>query len=296
MIRLADNSSKKAVWDMWKTCFGDSDDYMEVYFRDKYRPENTLLFLEEERGEEVASLQMLPYGFTFHGEEIPILYLSGVCTLPEHRHRGYTRALLTEGFNVAIRRDVPLMLLVPQERWLLELYAKYGFAQAFDPGEEELPSLKQIVEEHPGDMEEAYRVFDRHYRSRDMTVQKSLEDFQSIVAEGALFDFPPKRNLIGMARVIDAEGLLSLFAKRNREASFMMEVTDQLIAQNNRTFVVKGGEVSVAKGETNENNVTFNVDAGELAQLLLGYHTLAKGEPYSMVFPEKTPQMNFMME
>jgi hypothetical protein len=43
---LADYTSKGQVWDMWKRCFGDPDDYMELYFRHKYRPEDTLLCME----------------------------------------------------------------------------------------------------------------------------------------------------------------------------------------------------------------------------------------------------------
>ena len=82
---------------MWKRCFGDPDDYMELYFRYKYRPEDTLLYIEG--SEAVASLQMLTYQFTFHGVEIPVIYLSGVCTLPAYRGRGYARALLFEALT-----------------------------------------------------------------------------------------------------------------------------------------------------------------------------------------------------
>lgn len=284
MVRLADNTSKKIVWDMWKTCFGDPDTYMDLYFRDKYRPENTLLYYEGDKA--VASLQMLPYRFTFHGVEIPVLYLSGVCTLPEYRKRGYTRALLVEGFNVAVARGVPLMLLVPQENWLIDLYAKYGFEQTFDPGEEELASLKEILAKHGGDLAGAYHAFDGLYRNQDMTVQKSFEDFSSIVAEGALFDYPPKKSLIGMARVIDAARLLALFEEKNPRASFQVEVTDAFLPQNNGVFTVGAGE------DTPRLHATIR----ELARWLMGFHTRELGLPHSSIFPRKHPQMHFMME
>jgi len=67
MIQFADDRTKQQVWDMWKTVFGDPDDYMEIYFRYKYRNENTLLYIED--GKAVSSLQMLPYQFTFCGTE-----------------------------------------------------------------------------------------------------------------------------------------------------------------------------------------------------------------------------------
>lgn len=276
---------------MWKTCFGDSDSYMELYFRDKYRPRNTLLYVEDSKA--VASLQMLHYQFTFHGIEVPVIYLSGVCTLPAYRNRGFTRALLMEGFHEANRREIPLMFLVPQEKWLLELYAKYGFARTFDAGVEELPSLKELADRYPGDLQSAYHAFDRRYRQRDMTVQKTLDDFKTIMEEAALFDFPVKRNLIGMARVIDADRLLSLFAQRNKEASFNITVRDELLIQNNIALSVSGGRTSE---EALSGPSRLHVDIHDLARLLLGYHTATKGEPYSVLFPEKSPEMHFMLE
>lgn len=283
MIRLADHTLKQQVWDMWKTCFGDPDNYMELYFRDKYHPGNTLLYMEGHKA--VASLQMLDYRFTFHGIEVPVIYLSGVCTLPEYRKKGYTRALLIEGFHEAIRRGVPLMFLVPQEKWLMELYAKYGFARAFDPGTAELPSLKELMSKHRWNLREAYNEFDRHYRRQDMTVQKTFDDFKTIVEEGALFDFPPKKNLIGMARVIDAGRLLSLFLSRKKgDMPFNISVRDELLEWNNLDTRADNGIGGL------------NVDIRDLAQLLLGYRVSEMGEPFATLFPEKSPQMHFMLE
>src|SRR5574344_1225148 len=99
MIKLADNSTKGAVWDMWKAVFGDPDSYMELYFRTKYSNDNTLIYFENEKP--VASLQMLKFNFTFYGDELPIYYLSGVCTLPEARRKGYMDKLIIESFKVA---------------------------------------------------------------------------------------------------------------------------------------------------------------------------------------------------
>ncbi len=46
MIRFADEHSREAVRAMWKRCFGDPDDYMDVYFRHKYRDDQTLIYFE----------------------------------------------------------------------------------------------------------------------------------------------------------------------------------------------------------------------------------------------------------
>jgi predicted acetyltransferase len=279
MIRFADETTRQQVREMWKTVFGDPDDYMRIYFRRKYRDENTLLYIEGEKV--VASLQMLPYRFTFCGTEIPVIYLSGVSTLPEYRKRGYVRQLLVRSFEEAARRGVPLMLLVPQEEWLLGFYERYGFAQTFDAGGSELLSLKELIVKHPGDLYAAFREFDALFRQKEMTVQKSFDDFRAIVEEAALYDFPPVRNLTGMARIIDAGKLLSLHGQR----AFSIRVRDELIGNNNALFP------ALATAGT-----PLEADVRELAQLLLGYHTSKKPEPFNTLFPEKQPQMHFMLE
>ena len=96
-----------------------------------------------------------------------------------------------------------------------------------------------------------------------------------------------------MARIIDAEKLLSLFARRYEQKSFSVIVSDELLPHNNVTFSVSEGKVL-----TNDSLIqpSFRLNIRELAQLLLGYHTSEKEEPFRLIFPEKTPQMNFMME
>jgi predicted acetyltransferase len=291
MIKYADNTIAPQVRQMWKTVFGDPEAYMDIYFRDKYRNDNTLVYVED--GKPVASLQMLPYMFSFCGREIPISYISGACTLPEYRRKGYMSALLKQSFHEMRKRNIPLSLLVPQEAGLVDFYAGFGFAPAFDAGMEELPSLKELLVRHPDDLYGAYREFDEWFRGKDVTVQKSFDDFRSIVEEAALFGFPSKRNLMGMARIIDAETVLRVFARQYRDKNFSLSVKDFLLPENNDAFVVRRGK---CKRQCKECDPHFHVGVDELVQLLLGYHTSSKDEPLRSLFPEKKPQMNFMLE
>ena len=288
MIKFADDSTKQQVWDMWKTVFGDADSYMELYFRTKYRSENTLLYFEGDKA--VASLQMLQFNFTFCGTEIPIYYLSGVSTLPEARKKGYMHELLLESYKVSKERGIPLMLLVPAEEWLLDFYDKYGFAQTFDPGKESLIDIKDLIDRHTNDLNAAYKEFDAIFRSQDVTVQKTFDDFVAIVDEAALWNYPEKKSLIGMARIIDAQILLSIFAKNYPKTNIQISVSDQLIPENNRTYTIENGVV--ANKPSNPPH-SIKVDIKKLAQLLLGYDI---DESVSHIFPIKSAQMHFMME
>jgi len=293
MIQFADDTTRQDVWDMWKSCFHDPDDYMELYFRHKYRHENTLLYMDEGRAVAIpadAALRVLPSAV----RRYPSSTFPAVCTLPEARRRGYTRQLLLRSFEEAHHREVPLDAACPQGALAAcSSTVSMDFARTFDPGREPLPSLRKFIDAAPRDLPAAFRAFSTLYRPLDMTVQKSFDDFRAMAEEAALYDFPPKRNLTGMARVIDAERLLSLFAGHYGQASFSVVVQDPLLTENNGSFTVAGGKA--VRGGT-PVSPTFNAAIDELASLLLGYHTSGKPEPLRTIFPEKKPQMHFMLE
>ena len=110
-----------------------------------------------------------------------------------------------------------------------------------------------------------------------------------MVEEASLFGFPEKRSLPGMARVINADRLLSLFASRRGDAvSFHVEVRDPLIPRNNLSVPVGDGVHDLAP--------TLQAEIDKLTRWLLGYRTTELGEPYATLFPEKSPQMHYMLE
>lgn len=294
MIHYADDSTKQAVRDMWKICFGDSDAYMDIYFNHKYRNENTLIYIEDQKP--VASLQMLSYSFSFHGSEIPVAYLSGLCTLPDYRNRGYMKELIINSYQVAKEREIPLMVLVPQDKSVMSYYERFGFAQTFDLGVEALPHISKIMDASNEDIYKAYEVFNSLYRDNDMTVQKSFTDFEAILEEAKLFHYPPKTNLTGMSRIIDANRLISLYSSSHPSQSFNLRIEDDMISSNNRELTISHGKVETLNPNIRLERDIIEVDIKELVQLLMGYHTSEKGETLSTLFPEKRPAMHFMLE
>lgn len=290
MIRYITPNTRHQILEMWRVCFGDSQPYYDIYFRERYKDENTLAYFVGDKV--VASLQLLHYNFTYFNTEIPIAYISGACTLPETRQKGYMQDLLKRAFKEIAKRNVPLSMLVPEEDWLLSFYDKYGYAQTFEKGAE-LPSLKDLMSKHAGDFHEAYKEFDGLFRNRAMTVQKTFDDFKVVVEETAGYDFPLKKSLDGMTRVIDARLMIDLFAKQYPEKSFSIEVMDQIIPENNLFLVIENGEAFHAK---EKYEVHLQLDISDLAQALLGYHTSEKEELFKGVFPEFQPQIHFMME
>ena len=290
MIEYITPQTRPQILEMWRVCFGDSQPYFDIYFREKYSDENTLAYFEGDKV--VASLQLLYYNFTFCGVEIPIAYISGACTLPQARKKGYMEALLKRTFHELAKKNIPLSLLVPEENWLLAFYDKYGYAQTFDAGID-LPSLEELMKRHSDNLYAAYKEFDSWFRNQEMTVQKTFDDFRIVVEEAAGYDYQAKKSLDGMARVINARLLLDLFAKKNPEKSFSVEITDAILTQNNLFLSVLNGKVLDADAKL---PIHLSLTIYDLAQALLGYQTSKKQAIFKNIFPEHHPQMHFMME
>lgn len=282
MITFANDLTAPSVRRMWKVCFGDTEEFMDIFFTDKYRNENTLIYIEDNIP--VASLQMLSYTITFYGETIPFAYLAGLCTLPGYRRRGYMEQLIFEAHRILAERGISLAILIPAQNWLYGFYEKYGYQQVFDKSDELIP-LDKILEQYP-DMDEAYKAFDSIFRKIDFCVQKSREDFDTIVKEYTLDNHPPKTNLSGMARIIDPWALLKLYADKNKMIRLCFEV------DNDTTYLIKNGWVEPIDGLGSD----MKVDIRMLCRLLFGYKTDELEKSLNTLFPVHHPVMNFMLE
>lgn len=281
MIKFADKDTRSLVREMWKTCFCDTDVYMDIYFSQKYKDENTLIYFENDKA--VASLQMLPYTITFYGDEVPFYYLAGLCTLPEYRNNGFMGKLILKAFSVMRERNIPLSILVPAEADLSDFYRKYGYEQVFEKGNEGIP-LKQILEAYNGNLKDAYTEFDAMYRNKDLCVQKSFADFETIIEEYHSENCPAKYNLSGMARIIDVQYLLNIFAKTNGGKSYMLKVFDPIIKENNLIYMSQSGEVEL------------DTEIKILTRLLFGFKMEHFKANFRTIFEEHHPQMNLMLE
>ena len=289
MIRIARNSHKQIVYDMWKTVFGDSDEYMQLYFSEKYRSENTFLYFHNAKA--VSSLQILPFRFTFWGEEITMGYLSGLCTLPQARGKGFMSRLIEAALSEMAQRGIALAGLVPQEEKLMNFYRLFGFEQTFEQGEP-MPDLSEIIRTS-ANSEDAYQKFDKYFRTRDMTVQKTASDFQTIAKDSKLSGYPRKQSLSGMSRTVDARKLLSVFARNNPRTEFSVSISDRIIPENRELFCISKGMVS--RGEQ-PLEIHLELSIGALTQRILGFKTSQLPDSGKNTFPEKKTLMAFMLE
>lgn len=289
MIQLANETTRHKVRKIWKEVFGDTDEYMDLYFSEKYKDENTLVDVED--GKVVSSLQMLLYEITFYGEKIPFYYLSGLSSLPEYRGRGIMGRLIEASHLLMKEREIPLSILVPAEEKLFGYYERFGYTQTFRKSPlPSLLSLKEILGKSENETV-AFDLFDKEYNQPDFCVQKNFSDFQTIIKEEIYEGFQPKQNLWGVARIIDAERLLTIYSKVNSQNRFVMKLIDRQFG--NRIFQVGDGKVGLVQENV---NVDFSVDEGLFCRLLFGFDTATIDNSFSSFFPEQNPIMNYMLE
>lgn len=120
---------KEEIKELWKLCFNDSDEFVEMYFRLRYSSDTTMYI--QSGNIIVSSLQMPYYPMTFEGTEIQTAYISGACTHPDFRGKGVMAQLLAESFSRMVHKNIPLSILIPANPGLYDYYAKTGYARAF---------------------------------------------------------------------------------------------------------------------------------------------------------------------
>ncbi len=99
---------------------------------------------------------------------------------------------------------------------------------------------------------------------------------------------------LGMARAINAEYLLALYAKTFPEKEFVLKITDPVIVANKDVFFVKGGTVSRKTENTPLENM-IEVSVAQFTQAILGYHTEQIPEEIKILFSSSSPYMSLMM-
>lgn len=292
MIRFADKSTASLVRSMWKTCFGDSESYLDLYFSRKYRNENTLIYFIENKP--VASLQMLPYKMRFYGKIIPIYYLAGLCTLPEYRSQGYMGALINEAYKVMFERNIPISILVPAEDSLYGYYEKYNFKQTFESNHKPI-LLEAIIKNNSNNINSAFIEFDGTYQQTDFTVLKDRADFETILDENKMDSYAPKYNLGGMSTIIKPLDLLNIYASSRPDLHLGIKLFNNWTDEEEEFLIQKGMAYQIANSiDTGINRIT--IDTPLLTKLLFGFHLRDLPASYSLLFQEHHPIINLMLE
>lgn len=111
---------KQQSRELWKTCFHDSDEFLDIYFEEKYRHDRNVALRRD--GAVVAAAHLLPYRMTFYGSVLHAGYVSGLCVHPAHRGRGLAREILHRCHRDLYRRGGAVSFLIPGSEDLRHFY------------------------------------------------------------------------------------------------------------------------------------------------------------------------------
>lgn len=270
---------------LWSICFpGDSLDFVRFYM-DRVHRERDALVLRGAEGDPRAYLGMVPYEMELHETRVPCSYLSGVCTLPQFRGRGYMTAMMEQALAQMYQRGDVLSLLIPAKP---TLYLKFGYIDCFFLEQKPLPSGKG-----EGKLVKSSQNLNRWYeldcrRRFDGFLHRSREQWQILLEEHVRFErgelwendgayalvnrFPEKtvvkecmgeqeavRSLLcrigeGVMLSPDSQKAFGQARVIHAEKALAMaedcfvNVSDPWIPQNNGSFSVRSGQVTREKG------------------------------------------------
>ena len=109
---------------LWKTVFGDTDAFIDSFFRIAYSPDRCRFI--EENGEAICAL----YWFDCSYSGGKLAYIYAVATHPDHRGKGLCRQLMDRTHAVLKQQGYAAAMLRPADSGLRRMYETMGYRDA----------------------------------------------------------------------------------------------------------------------------------------------------------------------
>ena len=107
---------------LWRTCFGDTEDFIACYEARLFRPDRVELAVAD--GEAVSMLTVVPMALSAPEGALPGGYVYGVATLPAYQRRGLAADLLRRAAESRLGRGMDFLTLVPDTPDLFPYYER----------------------------------------------------------------------------------------------------------------------------------------------------------------------------
>jgi GNAT superfamily N-acetyltransferase len=127
-IRFAKKQDIPALCEIWKQCFSDSQEYIQLFYNKNFERIKILAYFVNEKP--VSMLHLVDASFENKAEHqrARLIYATG--TLPEYRKKGYMGELIKAATKEA-KNEGTALFLKPSNSSLLSYYDKFGFVTAF---------------------------------------------------------------------------------------------------------------------------------------------------------------------
>lgn len=213
---------------LWKDTFHDSDSYISLIFDNYFNPE----FVEyhEENGKLISALMGVPYVFGNGRNSFKGLYLCGLATLDEYRHRGIMHGLIERINLKAKEHDMTISFLIPASDMLRIYYQGKGYVNGMYRVEERYTDI------HNFDNDSLIMINNEEEHIRHIR----LKQYENIsVIRSADFDDDLRYSIVKY-----------IISNETRQHSFVSLVhssddTINMLREN----LLSGGEIMVAKDQ-----------------------------------------------
>lgn len=110
--------------ELWQLAFGDSEEFINLFFDTAYAPERCLYLTE--KSQITAALYWLDCEYAGQRQA----YVYAVATHPDHRGKGLCRQLMEQAHRVLRQQGYTAALLRPADAGLRRMYGKLGYREA----------------------------------------------------------------------------------------------------------------------------------------------------------------------
>ncbi len=120
-VRVAKQTDQTTYYDLWQTCFGDSDAFCQWFFENRFQPDHSVCL--ETDGVCTACMQAFPYTVGIREKAVKSVMLCGICTHPAHRRKGYMNRILRYEMQLLRQKGYAVAVHTPA---VLESYFSFG--------------------------------------------------------------------------------------------------------------------------------------------------------------------------
>ncbi len=129
-IRLAQKGDVDRQKEIWQLCFGDPVSYIDFYYSNRYKNDETAVLLHE--GEIAAMLTMMPVRTVRHDKySFSTSMIYAIATDPQHQNKGFATQLINFSDQYLRACQTELSVLVPANPRLFDYYCKQGYRNGF---------------------------------------------------------------------------------------------------------------------------------------------------------------------
>lgn len=204
---------QESLWKIWKDIFQDSDEYIDLFFKDKYRSDRVYLACQDDK---IAScVHSVPYKFNLLGHVVKSSYTTAGATLPEYRGQGVYFELFDYCLNQMANQNITLTTLIVQDDYLFDYYDKLGYSSIFRKSYTDLHPSNIDVKIEAFDIDQVYAYYKSHLLSESFISIQSKGDLITILKFLSLYDgvifvaYDSNKNIVAIAFVSqDGEKIL----------------------------------------------------------------------------------------